>query len=59
VATPPNAIVFGTKRLQIIDMSKTGFILNLVGIVLVTLVTYYIGTYIFNIQLDLLPSWAK
>jgi len=59
VATPPNAIVFGTKRLQIIDMSKTGVILNLVGIVLVTLVTYYIGTYIFNIQLDLLPSWAK
>ena len=59
VATPPNAIVFGTKRLQIIDMSKTGLILNLVGIVLVTLVTYYIGTYVFSIQLDLLPSWAK
>jgi len=59
VATPPNAIVFGTNRLHIIDMSRTGFFLNIVGIIIVTLATYYLGTFIFNIQLDTLPTWVK
>ena len=59
VATPPNAIVFGTNRLQIIDMSRTGFFLNIVGIIIVTLATYYLGTFIFNIQIDTFPLWAK
>ena len=59
VATPPNAIVFGTNRLHIIDMSRTGFFLNVVGIIIVTLSTYYLGTFIFDIQLDIFPLWAK
>jgi sodium-dependent dicarboxylate transporter 2/3/5 len=59
VATPPNAIVFGTNRLHIIDMSRTGFFLNIVGIIIVTLATYYLGTFIFNIQLDTFPTWVK
>ncbi len=59
VATPPNAIIFGTKRVPMIEMSKTGFFLNIVGIVLVTISTYYLGTYIFDIQLDVFPDWVK
>ena len=59
VATPPNAIVFGTKRLKVIDMSRTGFILNIIGILIVTLTTYYLATYIFNIDVDVYPNWAK
>ncbi len=36
VATPPNAIVFSSRRLKIIDMAKTGIIINIVGIIVVT-----------------------
>ena len=32
VATPPNAIVFGTRRLTVFQMAKTGLLLNLIGI---------------------------
>ena len=42
VATPPNAIVFGSGKLDIKDMIRTGFTLNLVGIVLVTLTGYWL-----------------
>lgn len=39
-ATPPNAIVFGTGHMRIQSMIKAGFALNLIGVVLVTLVSY-------------------
>ncbi len=42
VATPPNAIVFGSGKLDIKDMIKAGFALNLAGIVLVTLTGYWL-----------------
>ena len=58
VATPPNAIIFGTGRLQIIDMVKTGFLLNLTGIIVVTLVTYFWGTLVFDIDVKSFPDWA-
>ncbi|MCX2720028.1 SLC13 family permease [Lentiprolixibacter aurantiacus] len=58
VATPPNAIVFGSKRLTVIQMAKTGFVLNLIGVILVSLVTYYFGTLIFDISEGIFPDWA-
>jgi sodium-dependent dicarboxylate transporter 2/3/5 len=38
VATPPNAIVFGSGMLTIPKMVRAGLALNLVGIILVSLV---------------------
>lgn len=58
VATPPNAIVFGSKRLQVIDMAKNGLILNLLGVITITLATWFIGSYVFDIQPDVFPDWA-
>jgi len=37
VATPPNAIVFSTKRLKMTDMAKTGLLLNFSTALLITL----------------------
>jgi sodium-dependent dicarboxylate transporter 2/3/5 len=59
VATPPNAIIFGTKRLKILDMSRTGLILNFIGIIIVTLATYYFATILFDISFIDFPSWAR
>lgn len=42
VATPPNAIVFGSKYLKIGDMARAGFYLNLLGVILITCSMYLI-----------------
>ena len=47
VATPPNAIVFGSGKLTIPDMIRAGFALNIIGIFLVTLFAFYLAPMIF------------
>lgn len=58
VATPPNAIVFGTNRIQVMQMAKAGFVLNLLAVVLLSLFVYYYGKVIFPIEIDQFPNWA-
>lgn len=42
MGTPPNAIVFASGRLALKDMLKTGLVMNLISIVLITLFCYYL-----------------
>lgn len=48
VATPPNAIVFGSGQIQMRDMIRAGFVLNIVAIILITLVTMTIAAQVFG-----------
>lgn len=40
VATPPNAVVFGSQRITLPEMARTGLWLNFIGIVLITGLAY-------------------
>lgn len=59
VATPPNAIVFGTNRLQVMQMARNGIILNIIGAIVITLMTYWLGSLVFDITPGVFPTWAQ
>ena len=58
VATPPNAIVFGTGYVTVPQMSKTGFVLNLIGIVFVSLLSYFLVQAVFGVVPGTTPPWV-
>ena len=49
VATPPNAVVFGSKMLKISDMFRAGILINIFSIILILLMVYYGLPYIWDI----------
>ncbi|OOG73663.1 DASS family sodium-coupled anion symporter [Algoriphagus sp. A40] len=55
VGTPPNAVVFASGFLQIKDMVKSGFWLNVTSIILITLMVYFILPVIWGIELEAYP----
>ena len=58
VATPPNAIIFGTERVRVADMARAGLLLNLAGAVLITLCVYFLGEAAFGCDMTAMPDWA-
>lgn len=56
VATPPNAVVFGSGYLRIPDMAKAGFVLNIIGAILVTITIYFILPAAWGIDLTSIPQ---
>ncbi|RLC51604.1 MAG: SLC13/DASS family transporter [Candidatus Cloacimonadota bacterium] len=56
VATPPNTIIFASSRIKVTEMVKAGFALNILGVIIVTLLVYFVGELVFD--LGTFPGWA-
>jgi solute carrier family 13 (sodium-dependent dicarboxylate transporter), member 2/3/5 len=59
VATPPNAIVFGSGYIQIKDMVRIGIFMNIIGLILIVCLLYLGAGSIFGIDWQTIPIWAK
>ncbi len=57
VATPPNAIVYGSGKVPIARMVLVGLVLNLLGVLLVTLAVFSLGLPLLGIRG--FPDWAN
>ena len=50
VATPPNAVVFGSNYLKISDMARVGIWMNIISIIIVFIAVYYLLPIIWNFE---------
>jgi len=50
MGTPPNAIVFASGHVKIKDMMKTGFVLNIVCIIIITLFCWLLQPYLIKLH---------
>lgn len=58
VATPPNAIVFTSRRVRIAEMARVGVVLNLIGVVVIAVYSQWILPLILRFDPGVLPAWA-
>ena len=59
VATPPNAVVFGSGYIKMGDMVKAGVWLNLISIVFITLLIYFFMPVVWGVDLGVFPENLK
>ncbi len=59
VATPPNAIVFGSGYVTIPQMARAGWWLNLIFVIMITALAYSLVLTAFGVELGVVPEWAR
>ena len=59
IATPPNAIVFGSRRIKMAEMARTGVIINLIVAVLLTVYLFFLLPSFLGAEPGVFPEWAE
>ena len=59
VATPPNAVVFGSGYLTIPDMVSKGIVMNIISIIILTLFVYFVLPELWDITVNGFPEALK
>lgn len=58
VATPPNAIVFGSGHITIAQMIHAGVWMNVIGALVITGIGYSVMLVVLGVEPGVLPDWA-
>jgi sodium-dependent dicarboxylate transporter 2/3/5 len=48
MGTPPNAIVFASGYIKLKQMTRTGFVMNIISVVLITLFSWFLLPLVFK-----------
>ncbi|TLF46807.1 SLC13 family permease [Maribacter aurantiacus] len=59
IATPPNAVVFGSGYLRIPDMVRKGFFMNIMSIIVLSLFVYFLLPQLWDIVINGFPESLK
>jgi len=59
VATPPNAIIYGSGQVTIGQMARAGVGLNLLFVLIVTALAFTLVPLVFGVELGIVPSWVR
>ena len=56
VGTPPNAIIFATGKIKIIEMVRNGFWLNIIALLLIVAAVYFLLPILWDVDLTTYPD---
>lgn len=56
VATPPNAVVFASGKIRIVDMARIGFWINIIAIIIIVCAVYLLLPLVWGIDLQIYPD---
>ena len=59
IATPPNSVVFSSGRLPLVEMNRSGVVMNLVCSVLILGGAFTIIPAVLGVQATESPTWAE
>ncbi len=59
IATPPNAIVFGSGYVSMRAMARAGLWLNVLGTVVIAALTFLVVVPVLGIDVQAVPEWAQ
>ena len=59
IGTPPNLVVFASKRLTMPDMIKAGTVTTVLAVAIIMLITFVTCPMIFKFDINEFPDWAK
>jgi sodium-dependent dicarboxylate transporter 2/3/5 len=59
VATPPNAVVFGSGCVTIRQMAWAGLWLNILGTLIIVAFVVWVMPTLWGVDLGMLPPWAR
>jgi len=58
IATPPNAIIFGSGQIEMHQMVRAGIVLNVMAVMLISCFFYFVAPTLLGIDLGTVPAWA-
>ncbi|WP_428265576.1 SLC13 family permease [Haliangium sp.] len=58
IATPPNAIVFGSGEIEMRDMVRAGLWLNVIAVAIVATGFYLVSSWLLGVDLSQAPGWS-
>jgi solute carrier family 13 (sodium-dependent dicarboxylate transporter), member 2/3/5 len=59
VGTPPNAIVYGSGRIELPQMARAGLLLNVTLVPILVGLVLLLAPWIFGLEMDVVPAWAR
>ena len=59
ISTPPNAVIFSSGRVKLVEMVKAGIIINIIGVIVVSCLFYLLANVAFGVDFSTAPDWLK